>query len=118
EPRLSQDDRFAIANMAVEAGAKFGVFVPDEVTLAYCEARDGRPPASFPLPDSTAEYEGTLELDVSALSPRVAKPWSPSNVVGIEDLADTPLTMAFLGSCSSGRLQDLRDAAHELDGKR
>jgi 3-isopropylmalate/(R)-2-methylmalate dehydratase large subunit len=113
EPRLSQDDRFAISNMAVEAGAKFGVFVPDEITLAYCEARDGRAPIDCPLPDGTAEYAGTLELDVAALSPRVAKPWSPSNVVGIEELPDTPLTMAFLGSCSSGRLQDLRDAAHE-----
>jgi 3-isopropylmalate/(R)-2-methylmalate dehydratase large subunit len=118
EPRLSQDDRFAIANMAVEAGAKFGVFVPDEITLAYCEARDGRAPTDYPLPDPTADYAGTLELDVGALSPRVARPWSPSNVVGIEELPDTPLTMAFLGSCSSGRLSDLRDAAHELEGKR
>lgn len=118
EPQLSQDDRFAIANMAVEAGAKFGVFVPDAVTLAYCAARDGSAPASYPVPDPDAAYAGTLELDVGALSPRVAKPWSPSNVVGIEDLADTPLTMAFLGSCSSGRLQDLRDAAHELTAKR
>jgi 3-isopropylmalate/(R)-2-methylmalate dehydratase large subunit len=118
EPRLSQDDRFAIANMAVEAGAKFGVFVPDEITLAYCAARDGRAPTSYPVPDLSAEYTNTLELDVGALSPRVAKPWSPSNVVGIDDLTDTPLTMAFLGSCSSGRLQDLRDAADELAGKR
>jgi 3-isopropylmalate/(R)-2-methylmalate dehydratase large subunit len=118
EPLLSQDDRFAIANMAVEAGAKFGLFVPDEVTLAYCRARDGHTPSELPQPDANADYAGTLELDLSTLSPRVAKPWSPANVVSVEELADTPLSIAFIGSCSSGRLQDLRDAARELDGKR
>lgn len=118
EPRLSQDDRFAIANMAVEAGAKFGVFLPDEVTRAYCEARDGRSPPEHPTPDPGARYARSLELDLSALSPRVACPYSPSNVVAIEDVPDTDVSMAFLGSCSSGRLQDLREAADELDGKR
>lgn len=118
EPRLSQDDRFAIANMAVEAGAKFGLFVPDEVTMAYCKARDGQTPETLPKPDPGADYTDTLELDLSALTPRVARPWSPSNVVAVDALSDTPVSMAFLGSCSSGRLQDLRDAADELAGKR
>jgi 3-isopropylmalate/(R)-2-methylmalate dehydratase large subunit len=117
EPRLCQDDRFAIANMAIELGAKFGLFVPDEVTRAYCEARDGKAPELW-KPDPDAHYVDTLELDLDRLTPRVAKPWSPSNVVDVGSLADTPVSMAFVGSCSSGRIEDLREAAEELAGKR
>ena len=117
EPRLVQDDRFAIANMAVELGAKFGVFVPDEVTRDYCVRRDGRAPDSCVMPDPGARYERTLDLDLSALTPRIARPWSPANVVPVEDVEELPISVAFLGSCSSGRIGDLRDAARELAGK-
>ena len=117
EPRLCQDDRFAIANMTVEAGAKFGLFVPDEITRDYCIARDGRGPADRPKPDPNATYLATLEIDVSTLTPRVARPWSPANVVGLADLPETPITTAFLGSCSSARLSDLGVAAEELAGR-
>jgi 3-isopropylmalate dehydratase large subunit len=117
EPRLSQDDRFAIANMAVELGAKFGVFVPDEVTLAYCTQRDGRAPANLVYPDHDAVYERTLQIDLGTLSPRIAKPWSPGNVVAVNEMEEVPISVAFLGSCSSGRLTDLRDAALEVAGR-
>lgn len=115
-PKLAQDERFAIANMAVELGAKFGVFVPDEVTRAYCTARDGAAP-DFAKPDADARYEKDLTFDLSLLRPRVAKPWSPANVIDVAELAEVPITTAFLGSCSSGRLADIRVAAEELAGK-
>ncbi|HET8937201.1 MAG TPA: aconitase/3-isopropylmalate dehydratase large subunit family protein [Polyangiales bacterium] len=118
QPKLCQDDRFAIANMAVELGAKFGVFAPDEVTVDYCTARDGHAPATLVQPDRDAVYEHDLELDLSALAPRVAHPWSPANVSDVADTQHTAISTAFLGSCSSGRLSDLRDAAAELTGQR
>jgi 3-isopropylmalate/(R)-2-methylmalate dehydratase large subunit len=117
QPKLSQDNRFAIANMAVEIGAKFGVFVPDEITLAYCHARDQQTPGDLVLPDADADYDYTLELDLSALSPRIAKPWSPANVVAVSELDSIPISTAFLGSCSSGRIEDIQEAAEELAGK-
>jgi 3-isopropylmalate/(R)-2-methylmalate dehydratase large subunit len=116
-PRLSQDSRFAIANMAVEAGAKFGLFVPDEITVDYCAARDGRAPHRLVVPDADAPYERTIDLDLSQLSPRIARPWSPANVVPVAELEEIPITMAFLGSCSSGRIEDIREAAAELAGR-
>jgi 3-isopropylmalate/(R)-2-methylmalate dehydratase large subunit len=119
EPKLPQDDRFAIANMAVEMGAKFGCFVPDEVTAAYVHERDGSAdPAAWPLPDPDASYERTLELDLGSLTPRIAKPWSPANVIALEQVDEIPLSVAFLGSCSSARLSDLRDAAEEVRGRK
>jgi homoaconitate hydratase family protein len=117
EPRLGQDDRFAVANMAVELGAKFGVFVPDEVTIAYCTKRDGTAPENLVVPDGDAVYERTLDVDISELHPLIAKPWSPANVVRVSEVEETPISVAFLGSCSSGRLADIRDAARELEGK-
>lgn len=110
-PKISQDDRFAISNMTVEMGAKFGLFVPDEITLEYCEKRDGYAPDTLVLPDEDAAYESVIQLDLSELSPRIAKPWSPANVVPLDQLESTQITTAFLGSCSSGRLQDLEEAA-------
>ncbi len=117
EPKLSQDDRFAISNMAVEIGGKFGVFVPDEVTRTYCANRGDVQPIDDVQPDPDAEYERTLEIDLSKLTPRVAKPWSPANVVPISEAPEVPLTVAFLGSCSSARLSDIREAAEEVAGK-
>jgi 3-isopropylmalate dehydratase large subunit len=117
QPKLSQDNRFAIANMAVEIGAKFGVFVPDEITLAYCYERDQQTPGDPVLPDADADYEYTLELDLSELGPRIAKPWSPANVVAVSELECIPISTAFLGSCSSGRIEDIQEAAEELAGK-
>lgn len=111
DPRIPQDDRFAIANMAIEAGAKFGVFVPDQVTIDYCTARDGRSPEALVAPDPDATYAQTIVLDLTTLVPMVAKPWSPASVVPLIDVDGTRITHAFLGSCSSGRLEDIRIAA-------
>lgn len=116
-PKLTQDDRFAIANMAVELGAKFGVFVPDEVTEDYCLQRDGELTAVPVRPDPDAVYERVVDLDLTGLAPRVAKPWSPGNVVPISEVESTRISTAFLGSCSSGRLSDIRDAAVEVAGR-
>lgn len=115
--KLSQDDRFAISNMTVELGAKFGVFAPDRITDEYCLARDGELLGSPVLPDPDAVYERVIDLDLSGLEARVAKPWSPGNVVRMSEVDDTPISTAFLGSCSSGRLSDIRDAAEEVAGK-
>ncbi|HKU41227.1 MAG TPA: aconitase/3-isopropylmalate dehydratase large subunit family protein [Polyangiales bacterium] len=117
EERLMQDDRCAIANMLVECGAKFGVFVPDEVTRRYCELRDGVAPEVMPLPAANAVYESVVELDLSTLRPLVAKPYSPANVAGVADVAGTKISHAFLGSCSSGRLEDIKVAADVVRGK-
>ncbi|HEX2130080.1 MAG TPA: aconitase/3-isopropylmalate dehydratase large subunit family protein [Actinophytocola sp.] len=116
--RLGQDDRFAIANMAVELGAKFGVFVPDEITVDYYVERDGELLGTLVRPDADAEYERVIDVDLSELDPRIAKPWSPANVVPLRELEPTRITTAFLGSCASGRLSDLRDAAAELAGRK
>ncbi|OBK24166.1 3-isopropylmalate dehydratase [Mycobacterium asiaticum] len=117
EPKLAQDERFAIANMAVEMGGKFGIFVPDEVTFAYLRQRDGSVPAEVTLPDDDADYEREVEVDLTRLRPMVAKPWSPANVIPVDALDPTPVTMAFLGSCSSGRLSDIKVAAEVLRGR-
>jgi 3-isopropylmalate/(R)-2-methylmalate dehydratase large subunit len=117
EPRLIQDERCAIANMLVECGAKFGVFVPDEITSRYCEQRDGRAPESLPAPARDAVYEDVFELDLSALRPLVAKPYSPANVAAVHDVRGTKISHAFLGSCSSGRLEDIKVAAEVMHGK-
>jgi 3-isopropylmalate/(R)-2-methylmalate dehydratase large subunit len=117
EPRLIQDDRLAIANMLVECGAKFGMFVPDEVTRAYCVQRDGTAPEHMPAPTADATYEDVFELDLSALQPLVAKPYSPANVAAVHEVQGTKISHAFLGSCSSGRLEDIKIAAEVLSGK-
>lgn len=117
-PKLCQDDRFAISNMAVELGAKFGVFVSDEITAAYLKARDGVEPQEWILPDADACYAQELEIDLCRLSPRIAKPFSPANVLDLRQMNAVPITTAFLGSCSSGRISDLRVAAEELEGKK
>lgn len=115
---LCQDDRFSVANMAVETGAKFGVFVPDAITRDYCRARDGADPAPFLRPDADAPYVQAVDVDLSRLSPLVAAPWSPANVAPLTDHHAIPVTRAFIGSCAGGRLRDLEDAANELRGEK
>jgi 3-isopropylmalate dehydratase large subunit len=117
EPRLIQDDRLAIANMLVECGAKFGVFVPDEVTEAYFIKRDGEFLGEMVRPDADAHYERVIDIDLDALDARVAKPWQPSNVVPLRELEPIKITSAFLGSCASGRLGDIEAAAEVLAGQ-
>ncbi|GAB6280393.1 MAG: 3-isopropylmalate dehydratase large subunit [Thermovirga sp.] len=113
---LSMDDRFTVANMAVEAGAKTGLFLPDEMSLAYASARAARP-FSPVYPDSGARYVETLEIHVDDLQPLVALPHLPSNVHPASECDEGPIHQVFIGSCTNGRLRDLEQAALLLKGR-
>ena len=116
-PKLRQDYRFAIANMSVEMGAKCGIFVPDEITVEYCNARDGKAPDNLVMPDEDASYEDVLEVDLSALRPMIARPWSPANTMPVSEVEEVPFSVAFIGSCAGGRISDLEEAAQVLEGR-
>ena len=114
---LDLEGRLTLANMAVEAGAKAGLCAADQVTRAYL-ADQGREDAFQPLaPDTTAVYERVLEIEVSGLSPQVALPHFVDNVHPVSEAAGTPLDQVFLGTCTNGRLSDLRTAAAILKGE-
>lgn len=113
---LSMDQRFTMANMAVETGAKNGIFAPDQVTRAYISGRSGRTPL-FLASDENAFYERVLEIDVDGIGPLVAFPHSPDNVRSLSEVGEIPLDQVFLGSCTNGRLEDLREAAAVLKSR-
>jgi len=113
---MSLASRMVLSNMAIEMGAKNGVCLPDDKTFAYLEPRavtDYTPV----YPDPDAEYERALEFDASTLSPQVARPHTVDNVASVEEVAGTKIDQALLGTCTNGRLEDLRLAAKILDGK-
>lgn len=114
---LSMDDRFTISNMAIEAGAKNGIFPVDEKTLAYC--RD-RYPGELKIceADPDAEYTRTIEIDLSALQPTVALPHLPENTKTAREAKGLPIDQSVIGSCTNGRISDMRLAAQILKGKR
>ena len=114
--QMSVASRMVLSNMAIEMGAKNGVCLPDDKTLAFL---DGRAAADYTpvFPDDDAEYERMLEFDASSLAPQVAKPHTVDNVTGVQDVAGTKIDQALLGTCTNGRLEDLRLAAKILDGK-
>ncbi len=115
---LSMADRFAVANMAVEAGAKVGLFPSDEATHSYLRAR-GREKGFHPLsPDPDAHYVSSLEVDLSQLEPMVARPHRVDNAVPVEEVKGTPIHQVFIGTCTNGRLEDLEIAARLLAGKK
>ena len=113
---LPMDDRFTVANMAVETGAKAGLFVPDEKSLAFVSTRAARSFAPE-YPDSGARYAETVEIDVGSLQPLVALPHLPSNVHPAIECDDGPIHQVFIGSCTNGRLRDLEQAALILKGR-
>ncbi len=113
---LSMDDRFTICNMAIEAGAKNGIFPVDEKTMAYIEGRVDRPIQKFEA-DPDAEYDETYDIDLSALRPTVACPHLPENTKTIDELGKIEIQQAVIGSCTNGRIQDMREAAAILKGK-
>jgi len=115
--RLSMADRFSMANMAVEAGAKNGIFTPDDTTLAYVKGRALRPYQLYQS-DPGAPYTFEKHYHVSALEPQVACPPSPGNVVPVSQVGMVPIDQAVIGSCTNGRLEDLRLAAQVLRGRR
>lgn len=121
---LTMDSRFAVANMAVEAGATNGVFVPDDALRRYLAERDGAtgPAPGFEgawlLPDDGARYVQQLRIDVAALPPLVALPGDLGRIVPADEVEPRAVQQVFLGSCAGGRIEDLAIAARVLRGRR
>lgn len=113
---LSMDDRFTIANMAIEAGAKNGIFPVDETTIEYVSGRVNRPYTVYAA-DADAEYARTVTIDLSALEPTVSLPHLPSNTKTISEAKGMPIQQAVIGSCTNGRISDLRQAAEIFRGR-
>ena len=115
---LSMDDRLCIANMAIEAGAKNGIFPVDDVTMAYVKDRFQREPKVFEA-DADAEYDEVIEVDLSALRPTVAFPHLPENTKTIDQCdGQVKIDQAVIGSCTNGRMEDMRAAASILKGRK
>ena len=114
---LSMDDRFTIANMAIEAGAKNGIFPVDEKTVAYMTGRVSRPWRAYEA-DPDAEYERTIEIDLSAIEPTVSLPHLPSNTKTVKEVGGMDIQQCVIGSCTNGRISDLRIAAKVLEGRK
>lgn len=119
--KLSMDDRFVMCNMAVEAGAKTGIIEVDEKTVQYLQNTTGWKgkfnQEAFSS-DKDAEYEEVVEMDVSNLSPQVACPHLPANVKPVEELRKVKVNQIVIGSCTNGRLSDLKQVARILKGKK
>ena len=114
---LPMSGRFTMANMAIEAGGKAGLFRVDEKTLEYVKPRASRKYTVYE-PDSNAQYARTYEWDVSKIEPQVAAPHLPSNVKPVSQFSNVKIDQAVIGSCTNGRLDDLRVAAGILKGKK
>ncbi|OMH40498.1 3-isopropylmalate dehydratase large subunit [Desulfurobacterium indicum] len=114
---LPIDDRFTICNMAIEAGAKNGIIEPDEITLEYVKNRAKRP-FKFYKSDPDAEYSEIYEIDVSKIEPQVAFPHLPSNTRPVTESTHVTIDQVVIGSCTNGRITDLRIAAEILKGKK
>lgn len=112
---LSIDDRLTVANMAIEAGAKNGIFEVDNVTLAYEKGRVERPFEIF-KPDEDAVYEKVIDIDLGALRPTVSFPHLPENTKTIDEVGDVKIDQVVIGSCTNGRISDLKIAADILKG--
>jgi 3-isopropylmalate/(R)-2-methylmalate dehydratase large subunit len=114
---ISMDSRFTICNMAIEAGAKNGIIPFDDITADYVKNRNKRPYKVY-LPDEDADYKEVFEIDVSSIPLEVALPHLPSNVKPAEELGDIYIDQVVIGSCTNGRMEDLRIAAQILKGKK
>jgi 3-isopropylmalate/(R)-2-methylmalate dehydratase large subunit len=114
---LTMDERFSITNMAVEAGAKNGIMEPDEQVLEWVRPRARRPWVVY-RSDPDAAYADVREYDVASLDPVVAAPASPGNVVSVREAAGVRVDQCFIGTCTNGRIEDLRMAARVLAGRR
>ena len=106
-----------MCNMAIEAGAKIGIIPADEATLDYVRPRAVRPFTPI-VSDPAAAYARELSIDLAGIEPQVAMPHSPANVVRVREAAGTPLDQVFVGSCTNGRISDLREAAASCAGGR
>jgi len=113
---LSVDARFTISNMAIECGAKAGLMKADKKVLDYVKAHAKRKPKPTEA-DKDAAYKISKEYDVSKLEPQIAKPHTVDNVCPIKDVLGTPIHQGYIGTCTNGRVEDLRIAAKILKGK-
>ena len=114
---LDAEARMSISNMAIEAGGKCGLFPSDDVTLAYC-AEHNRPNAPRIAADEGAEYEQVVDIDVSNMESQVACPHLPENTKPISEVKDLKINQVVIGSCTNGRISDIRDAAMVLKGRK
>lgn len=114
---LSMDDRFSIANMAIEAGAKNGIFPVDEQTIAYMKEHSQKEYTVYEA-DADAEYDAEYTIDLSELKPTVAFPHLPENTKTVEDAGEVSIDQVVIGSCTNGRIEDLRVAAEILKDRK
>ena len=114
---LTVYDRLTVANMAIEAGAKNGIFEVDEQTEAYIKARTDRPFVSYKA-DEDAVYDETYEIDLSAITPTVAFPHLPENTRTFDEIGEVPIDQVVIGSCTNGHYKDLAEAAEIFKGRK
>ena len=114
---LSMDSRFTMANMAIEAGAKNGIFPVDELTLAYVKEHSTKEYTIYEA-DEDAEYDEVYHIDLSEIRPTVAFPHLPDNTRTIDNVGDIEIDQVVIGSCTNGRIEDIRMAAQILAGKK
>ncbi len=114
---LTMDDRFTIANMAIEAGGKNGIFPVDDLTREYLKEHSKRPFVEYTA-DEDAEYEQVIEIDLSTIKPTVAFPHLPENTHTVDSIDEIKIDQVVIGSCTNGRIDDLRVAAKILEGRK
>ena len=114
---LSMDDRFTICNMAIEAGGKNGIFPVDELAIQYMKEHSKREFTVYEA-DEDAEYEETYTIDLSQLKPTVAFPHLPENTKTIDQVGDIAIDQVVIGSCTNGRMDDMRIAAQVMKGRK
>ena len=114
---LSMDDRFSIANMAIEAGAKNGIFPVDEKTIAYMEEHSTKKYTIYES-DEDAEYDETITIDLNTLESTVAFPHLPENTKTVKEAGEVVIDQVVIGSCTNGRIEDMRVAASILKGRK
>ena len=114
---LSMDDRLCICNMAIEAGAKNGIFPVDRVTMDYLNGRGMRPPVVYQA-DEDAEYDEVIEVNLSELVPIVSCPHLPENTKPAKELSEIKVDQVVIGSCTNGRMEDMEAAYKVLNGKK
>lgn len=114
---LTMEDRLCMANMAIEAGAKNGIFAVDEVTLEYVKGRVDREYKVFEA-DADTEYDEVYDIDLSQIKPTVAFPHLPENAKTFDEIGDVKIDQSVIGSCTNGRIEDLRAAAEILKGRK
>ncbi|MBQ6894728.1 MAG: 3-isopropylmalate dehydratase large subunit [Clostridia bacterium] len=114
---LSMDDRLCICNMAIEAGAKNGIFPVDDVTMAYMKDRTEREPVIYEA-DEDAEYESIIDIDLSSITPTVSCPHLPENTKNADELTHIKIDQVVIGSCTNGRMEDMEAAYRVLKGKK